>query len=64
MNKFDNILNVGEWSKEELKQAISYYKVQMNDSRNDNQEMRWLKRSIQKCESLLNPPSEWESLFN
>ncbi len=63
MKKFDNILNVNEWSKDELKQAIAYYRIQLNDSRADENEMKWLRRAIRKCENLLNPPSDWESLF-
>jgi len=64
MTKFDDISKVNDWTNEELKQATKYYEVQLKDPRTDDNERRWLNRAICKCNSLLNPPSEWESLFN
>lgn len=63
MNRFDDISKVHGWSKDELKQAVKYYTIQLNDPRSDESEMKWLRSAIQKCENLLNPPSEWEGLF-
>ncbi|AIF72151.1 hypothetical protein LD11_gp275 [Bacillus phage Riley] len=63
MNKFADISKIDTWTTDELKKAVKYYEVQLKDPRTDDNERRWLNRAVTKCESLLNPPSEWENLF-